>query len=72
MMYGVLYDIEEQLNGRGFTLGKNKEKIEKIHFGLNMCHLHGIITDSEYSRACERLTRMIEKDAVKTRKEIGE
>ena len=65
MRYGALCNIEEQLNDQGYTLGNNKELINKMHFGLNICHIHGILSDSEYRKALERLNKMIGKIAVK-------
>ena len=65
MRYGALCNIEEQLNEQGYTLGNNKELIDKIHFGLNICHIHSILSDLEYGKALERLNKKIGKIAVK-------
>lgn len=65
MRYGALCDIEEQLNEQGYTLGKKKDLIDKIHFGLNICRIHSILTDSEYSRALGRLNKRIGEIAIK-------
>ena len=69
MRYGALYDIEKQCNEAGYTLGKAKELIEKLHFGLNICHIHGILTDGEYDKALNRLNKMVGEKAVPLPKE---
>lgn len=59
MNYGALYNIESQLNEKGYTLGDNKEIIEKIHYGLNLCHIHGILTSKEWDNGLKRLNKMV-------------
>ena len=58
--YGVISaPIEEQLNEQGFTLGKHAEIVEKMACGLILNHVHGILTDSVYDRALQRLHKHI-------------
>ena len=57
-------DIEEQLNGVGYTLGEKRELIDKLHFGLNICHIHSVLSDGEYNKALERLNKLVGKYAV--------
>lgn len=64
MRFGAMCDIEQQCNEAGYTLGKAKELIDKLHFGLNICHIHGILTDGEYSKVLNRLNKMIGEKAV--------
>ncbi len=59
MWYGALYKLEEQCNKAGYTLGKYKDIAEKIHFGLNAAHIHGIMTDGEWDKALKRLNKKI-------------
>ena len=68
MRYGALCDIEEQCNEVGYTLGDKKELIDKLHFGLNICHIHGILSDREYDMALKRLNKMVGKYAVSLEK----
>ena len=63
MYYGALHDIEEQCNEKGYTLGNKKELVDKLHFGLNICHIHSVLTDSEYDRALARLNKLVGKYA---------
>ena len=63
MNYGAMYDIESQLNEKGYTLGNDAETGEKLHFGLNICHIHGIITDGEWDKGIQRLNKWIGKHA---------
>lgn len=75
MIYGALYDIEEQLKEMGFTLANNPEKkrlIDKLHFGLNINHIHGILTDSQYNRCLDKLNKMVWKYAERVTKTDGE
>lgn len=69
MYYGALHSVEEQLNEKGFTLGDKKDLIDKLHFGLNMCHIHGVLTDGEWSKGLARLNKLVGKYAVKMPKE---
>jgi len=69
MYYGALYNIEEQCNQQGYTLGEKKELIETLHHDINMCHIHGILTDAEWSKAIARLNKLVGKYAVKMPKE---
>lgn len=64
MMYGVLWQIEPQLNQIGFTLGDKKELAEKLHFSLNICHIHRILTDGEYNKALDRLNKFVGENAI--------
>lgn len=58
--YGAISaPIEEQLNEQGFTLGKQAEIVEKMAYGLVLNHVHGILTDSAYDRALQRLHKRI-------------
>ena len=63
--YGAMCDIEEQLNGYGLTLGKDKELIDKLHFGLVINHIHSMIPDSVYGKALEKLNKKVWKCAKK-------
>ena len=64
MMYGVLWQIEPQLNEKGYTMGEQRELAEKLHFSLNVCHIHQILTDGEYNKALDRLNKFVVKNAV--------
>lgn len=49
-MYGfdeLTGDIEEFLNKKGFTLGKDAERLQKLLFCIQYCYLHGVVTDSQ-------------------------
>lgn len=72
MNYGALHDIEEQLNEHGYTLGEMKDLIDTLHHDLNMCHIHGILTDSEWSKGLGRLNKLVGKYAIKLVKEGNE
>ena len=72
MIYGALHDIEEQCNEQGYTLGEKKDLIDTLHHDLNMCHIHGILTDSEWSKGLARLNKLVGKYAVKLATEGNE
>lgn len=69
MYYGALHKIEEQLNEKGYTLGDKAELGEKFHFGITLCYVHGILTESERDRAYNRLNMWIGKNAVPMNKD---
>jgi len=65
MKYGALApSIEEQLNALGFTLGNEAQKIEKIKNAILMVSFH-VATDAETDKMFKRLTKLIEKKAMK-------
>lgn len=59
--YGAISaPIEEQLNEQGFTLDAREALlVEKMAYGLVLNHVHGILTDSAYDRALQRLHKRI-------------
>ena len=58
--HGALSDsYEEQANAQGFTFGDKAEFVEKVGFGLVAAHIHGCITDSEYSKILQRFQQKI-------------
>ena len=63
MYYGAMCDIEAQLNEKGYTLSEKKELVDKLHFGLVINHIHGILTDGEYNKALARLNKQVGKYA---------
>ena len=63
MNYGALNRIEPQLNEIGYTLGEEEEIGEKLHYALNICHIHGIITDGEWAKGVNRLNKWVGKHA---------
>lgn len=65
MTYGALNTIEPQCNARGYTLGDKRELVDKLHFGLNICHIHGVLTDAEWRKATARLDKLVWEYAVK-------
>ena len=64
MHYGALYEIEPQLNKKGYTLGENKELLEDLHRGLVKNYIHGTLTDGMFGDAVERLNALVGKYAV--------
>ena len=68
MRYGALCDVEKQCNEAGYTLGDKKKLINELHFGLNICRIHGILNDREYDMALKRLNNMVGKYAVRLEK----
>lgn len=69
MIYGPLYELEPQLLEAGYTLAGNKELANKLHFGLNICHIHGILSDGEYKKALGRLNKWVGQHAKPVEKE---
>lgn len=61
--HGALADeYEKQANEQGFTLGEYSETAQKLGFGLSMNYVHGILTDSEYNKALQRLQKKMIKN----------
>ena len=59
-IHGALADpYEKQAREQGFTLGDKAELMDKLGFGLSICHVHGVLTDAEYKRALQRLNKKI-------------
>lgn len=54
-------DYEKQANEQGYTLGKYAETAKKLGFGLVINHVHGILTDSMYDKALQKLQKEIVK-----------
>lgn len=69
MYYGVLHNIEEQLSEKGYTLGNRSELGEMLHYGINLCYVHGILSETERNRAYKRLNTWIGKNAVPINKD---
>ena len=60
--HGALSDpYEEQANAQGFTLGKERELLEKLGFSLVFCHIHGLFPDSQYDKALQKLQKKLVK-----------
>ena len=58
--HGALSDTyEKQANQQGFTLGDKAEWVQKVGFGLVCAHIHGCITDAEYSKILQRFQKNI-------------
>lgn len=70
--HGALCDTyEEQANKQGFTLGDKEEFFQTLGYGLVLNHIHGILKDSQYNKALERLQKRLVK-ALKPLKESEE
>lgn len=58
--HGALADpYEVQARKQGFTLGSDAEYIQKLGYGLVINHIHGILTDSVYDKALQKLQKKI-------------
>jgi hypothetical protein len=58
--YGALSKaLEEQAIEQGYTLGDRAETLEKLAYGLVLNHIHGILTDSAYDKALQRLHKKV-------------
>ncbi len=65
--HGALCDTyEKQANDQGFTLGNKAEHLQKCGHCLIYLHIHGILTDSQYDKALQKL----QKKLVKTMKPL--
>jgi len=57
--YGALCEpIEDQLNKQGFTLGKERELIEKLHNAYLMLIFH-LLTDSQQDSILKKLHKKV-------------
>ena len=60
--HGALCDpYEKQANDQGFTLWKERERLEKLGFSLVYCHIHDVLTDSQYDAALKKLQKQLIK-----------
>ena len=54
--FGAFADpLEVQANDQGWTFGDKAELFERLHSGLIINHVHGIITLSTYQKGIEKL-----------------
>lgn len=57
--YGALSaPIEEQLNNQGYTLGDNKDFIDKLYNAYLMCMFH-LFTDSQRNSILKKLHKKV-------------
>ena len=60
--HGALCDpYEKQANNQGFTLGEERERLEKLGFSLVYCWIHGVLTDSQYNMGLKKLQKQLVK-----------
>ena len=60
--HGALSDpYEQQANAQGFTLGKEKKRLEQLGFSLVYCWIQGVLTDSQYDMALKKLQKQLVK-----------
>lgn len=60
--HGALCDpYEQQANDQGYTLGKEKELLEKLGFSIVFCWIQGLLTDSQYDSALKKLQKKLVK-----------
>ena len=58
--HGVLYDsYETQANNQGFTLGDKAEKLQDLFNALMAVRFGGLLTDSQYTSALNKLQKKI-------------
>lgn len=62
--YGAVHEVtvEEQVNRQGFTLGRYAESCQKMAEGLQICHVHRVLTNCEFDRALNRLHKIIDEN----------
>lgn len=53
--------LEEQANRKGYTLGEEAEKMEKLRRARAMLYLHGIISESVSSDIIAKIGRKAEE-----------
>ena len=60
--HGALCDpYEQQANEQGYTLGDKRELLENLGFSIVMCHIHGLLTESQYDSALKKLQKQLIK-----------
>lgn len=60
--HGALCDpYEKQANEQGYTLGEEKELLEKLGFSIVFCWIHGLLTDSQYDAALKKMQKRLVK-----------
>ena len=59
-IHGALADsYEKQAREQGFTLGDKAELMDELGFGLTINYVHGVLTDSQYDKALQKLNKKI-------------
>ena len=70
--HGALVDsYEKQANEQGFTLGEERERLEKLGFSLVYSWIQGCLTDAQYDMALRKLQKQLAK-AVRQLPELPE
>lgn len=69
--HGVMCEeYETQANKQGYTLGKEKESIEKVRKAIFMLRFNDMLTDTQYNQLLKKLHKKIVK-ALKPLKKDG-
>ena len=60
--HGALFaPYEKQANDQGFTLGEDAEHLQNCGFYATYLWIHGLLTDSMYDKALQKLQKMLVK-----------
>ncbi len=60
--HGAICDsYEKQANEQGFTLGEDRELLEKLGSSIVFCRILGLLTDSQYDSALKKLQKRLTK-----------
>lgn len=71
--HGALADTyEKQARAQGFTFGAKAEWVQKVAYGLICAHIHGCITDGEYSKILQRFQQKVLLKNLKPYREEGD
>ena len=50
---------EVQANKQGYTLGRDRERLEQLGFSLTYAWIHDCLTDSQYDMALKKLQKQL-------------
>lgn len=60
--HGALCDpYEKQANDQGFTLGDQRDLLERLGFSIVFCWIQGLLTDAQYDSALKKLQKKLVK-----------
>lgn len=63
--WGVLENIEEDLNKQGYSLGEKRKIWEKTKEARSLLTIKGFLTEAESQKVVNRMAKAIGKDIIK-------
>lgn len=68
--WGVLANIEEDLNEQGYSLGEKRKIWKKTKEARSLLTIKGFLTEAESQKVVNRMAKAIGKDIIKLKEEV--